>query len=402
MKSDVIVIGAELDGLLAALHLAKAGANVRLLMPGGGTLHNWPGGLGVLGSPSPVQSETSPFMDLSKLDALHPYRLIEASRIESAVCSFLDWLKGQGQEWKCPGRNVEVLTAAGRGTAAFAGPRSLATFEMLPASGTAIIAFEDHIDFVPELCARGLSSRGIEAMLVRVLPPASGDSLRIARALDACDPGYFQTLRPLFRDSVQMVLFPAVLGLSRHKAVLAFAESKLGVPVAEIATLPPSLFGLRLQRLLLAALSTAGVALHPDVRGLRAEVAEGNCERLTDARGQAYSADKYVASNGGILTGGLEIDSRGVISEPIFGVDVHQTFPLAAKAPHEAIDALHRSGAKVDETLRPSRNGRALRNVHATGTLLAHWNPLEEVSGEGVSIATGRAAADFAARGAMA
>jgi glycerol-3-phosphate dehydrogenase subunit B len=399
MKSDVIVIGAELDGLIAALRLAERGASVRLLMPGGGSLHTWPGGLGILGSPSPVQSETSPFMDLSQLDALHPYRLMEAPRIEAAVCWFLGWLDEQGQEWKCPGRNVEALTAAGRGMAAFAGPRSLATVDMLPVSGTAIIAFNDHVDFLPEFCASGLCGRGIEAVVMRVPPPAASDSLRIARALDACDPVYFQTLRALLREPVQMLLFPAVLGLARHRSVLSLAESALGVPVAEIATLPPTLFGLRLQRLMLAALGTAGVALHPDVHGLRADVAEDRCERLTDARGNDYCADIYVASGGGILTGGLEVDSRGAINEPIFDLDVHQTSPLAARVPHEAIDALHRSGAAVDDKLRPSRNGRPLRNVHVTGALLAHWNPLDEISAEGVSIATGHAAADFAARG---
>jgi glycerol-3-phosphate dehydrogenase subunit B len=192
------------------------------------------------------------------------------------------------------------------------------------------------------------------------------------------------------------VIFPAVLGLRRHGSVIALAEGTLGVPVAEVATLPPSVFGLRLYQLVMKALKAAGITLHSDIRGLRGKLTNGVCELLVDEKGNEYSAEKFLAANGGILMGGLEVDSRGIIHEPVFDLDVHQTYPLNISDPARVPDALHRAGVLADRYLRPMLNGRPVSNVHVTGALLAHWNPIEEISNEGVAITTGCAAADFA------
>jgi glycerol-3-phosphate dehydrogenase subunit B len=164
----------------------------------------------------------------------------------------------------------------------------------------------------------------------------------------------------------------------------------------EIPTLPPSVPGLRLYRQLTSALTAAGVSIHPSVRHLRASFLNGSCRFLSDGNGEQYRAEKFVLANGGVLMGGLEVDSRGHIHEPVFDLDVHQTRPLDITDWRAFPDALHRAGVDVDDLLRPVRNGRAVENVHAAGLILAHWNPIEERSHEGVAIATASAAAGFA------
>ena len=95
--------------------------------------------------------------------------------------------------------------------------------------------------------------------------------------------------------------------------------------------------------------------------------------------------------------GGLGVDSRGQVSEPVLGLDVAHNRPLEAQGPEACLDALHEAGVETDDRLRPvARGGSAYQNLFVTGRTLAHWNPAKESSDEGVSIATGWAAAEEA------
>jgi glycerol-3-phosphate dehydrogenase subunit B len=223
-----------------------------------------------------------------------------------------------------------------------------------------------------------------------------GDSIRVARALDCCDRSFFENVRKRLPTKIEIALFPAILGLDHADKVLNLASEILDVTVLEIATLPPSVFGLRLYQQLMKSLIEGGVDIHPHVRGLHGRTKNGTCELLRDRNGQEYRAEKYIVAGGGVLMGGLSVDSRGEIREPILGLDVDQTNSLGLDEPNSMIDALHRAGAKTDEHLNPSIDGRTLTNVHVAGAVLAQWNPVDELSNEGVAIATGKAAADFA------
>jgi glycerol-3-phosphate dehydrogenase subunit B len=398
LKSDIVVIGAELESFVAALRLANQGAKVRLLMPGAGSLHYSNGGVGVLSLPLTKQDTANqcPFEAIAQLDDLHPYKLLAAQSMKSSIAWFLDWTERHELPLVCEGRNVDALTTMGRVSSVYAIPRSLATASPLFADNTAIVAFEGHADFLPYLCASGMARRGARPIVLTIAPPAVGDSVRIARAFDNCEPSYFESIRSALPSNVRRVIFPAVLGLRRYAAAIELAEGTLGISVVEVPTLPPSVFGLRLYELVMKALKAAGITLHSDIRGLRGKLTNGVCELLVDEKGNEYSAEKFLAANGGILMGGLEVDSRGIIHEPVFDLDVHQTYPLNISDPARVPDALHRAGVLADRYLRPMLNGRPVSNVHVTGALLAHWNPIEEISNEGVAITTGCAAADFA------
>ncbi len=95
--------------------------------------------------------------------------------------------------------------------------------------------------------------------------------------------------------------------------------------------------------------------------------------------------------------GGLEVDSNGQVHETILGLEVYQTRPLDVKSITESLDALHNTGIEVDSSLRPNTNyPEKYNNIFVTGRTLAHWNPSEEGSSDGVCIATGWAAAENA------
>jgi glycerol-3-phosphate dehydrogenase subunit B len=395
VKSDVVVFGAELESLAAALRIGERGAHVRLLMPGAGSLHYSAGGLSVLNA----GNGRSPYSAIPQLATDHPYRLLGEEHVRAAIDWFLRWLNDHATAWSCHFHNVEALTMTGRGASVFAHPQSLATLDRLTDRSLAVVALDQHQDFASELCAAGLTKLGVEATVIQVSSPCPGDSVAIARALDNEDGSFFQAVHNALRAPADAVIFPAVLGLRSPEAVLRRAEKTLGLLVYEVATLPPSVFGMRLLGSITDALRVVGVDIHPDIRGLKAKFENDTCSSLQDEKGEEYQAGSFIIANGGVLLGGLEVDSRGLVYEPVCNLDIHQTQPLSTADPRLVLDALHRTGVIADQCLRPMKNGRTVKNVHVAGTLLAHWNPVQEVSNEGVAIASGKAAADFALEG---
>jgi glycerol-3-phosphate dehydrogenase subunit B len=401
MRADAIVVGGELDGLVAAVRLAELGRRVRIFMRGAGSLLYAPGGIHVLGFSGPEPGETvqAPFEAIASLDPCHPYRLVGADRVRRALDWFLAAAAGLGQSFTASGGNAAALTPAGLPLPTYAPWTRQATLGALTGKRVAVAALRGYRDFPASLFAGALARHGIAATRLDLDPPGGRtDTVALARAFDrfAEPEAYFRDLAAQLRASADLVLFPAVLGLERHDETVA-AAAVAGLPLVEVPTLPPSVPGLRLWHALNRRLARAGVTMHQGVavRGRRGP--DGRVVEVLDERGRPHAADVFVLASGGVLMGGLEVDSRGRVAEPVFGLDVHQTAPLDAARPDLALDALHEAGVEADQQLRPRPNGSAApANLFVTGSTLAHWSPAREASAEGVSIATGWAAAEAA------
>ena len=76
---DLLVIGAGLSGLIAALRAAEQGQRVKVIAKGMGA-HHWNAGtidvLGYLGGEE--QPVTSPWAAMARLEDDHPYQLVES------------------------------------------------------------------------------------------------------------------------------------------------------------------------------------------------------------------------------------------------------------------------------------------------------------------------------------
>jgi glycerol-3-phosphate dehydrogenase subunit B len=192
-----------------------------------------------------------------------------------------------------------------------------------------------------------------------------------------------------------------VLGLRDAREVWQELESRLRHQVFEVPTLPPSVGGIRMFDALTATLRREGgrVVLGSTVTG-----AEQNGKRLegvvaqTAARPRTYRARSFVLASGGFATGGLELDSYGKARETAF--DLGLTGVPAPGAPRFAPGyfddhPLARAGLPVDDELRPvdADGAPAFENLHAAGATLAGATPWREASGNGLSLATGYAAA---------
>lgn len=404
MRSEVVIIGNELDALVAALRLLELGHSVRLLSAGRGSLHYAPGGIHVLGyAPGADGFDvdcgvlSSPGDGMPDLHARHPYRIAGETVIQNALEWFFSTTDGLDTGFNRSGCNVQTLTPAGLGVPTYGPTPSQALVAAIDGRGVAVVRFRSHRDFPSELAANGLRRLGSDVAVVEAPPPGSGsESVDLARSFDRHPDldGYFRDLGSLVPDTAELILFPAVLGISDHARVRRSAEQALCRPCHEVATLPPSVPGMRLQRTLDRVIAGYGAPVHIGTRVTATMVDDGHPIDVVDSAGRVHTASAFIVATGGVAMGGLTVDSRGEIRETTFGLPVRQTAPLNAATADASLDALHRTGVETDHALRPLTSGsRSFENVYVTGHTLAHWNPALEASAEGVAIVTGWLAA---------
>ena len=406
MSAPVVVIGAELDGLLAALRLRELGHPVVLAARSAGSLHYAAGGVHVLGSVANGNGRhavATPMTDMAQLDARHPYALAGSERARSAI----DWASAMLARCSIPanaqGRNATAVTPAGLTQPIFMPAENQATFEKIAGHRVAVVQFEGHRDLPAGLLLSALRDAGIHVQPVTVPPPSTNcDNLGIARGFDRQVDllSWFASIAAQMPAGTEVALFPAVLGLERHAEIVAAASAALGVMVLEVPTLPPSVPGMRWAHRLENELTSSGCIFRRGVRIVAGDRDGDRIRAVIDENGRRIETAAVILATGGVLMGGLDVEADGSIHETALGLEVTQANPLAAGSPTAMLTALHAAGIETDSSLRPSRNGAAtLRNLFVTGRSLAHWHPAEEVSAEGVSIVTGWLAAGAAHEG---
>lgn len=402
MKVDAVIIGAELDGWVAATRLLERGHSVCVLATGEGSLHYAPGGLHVLGyaNGDAAHHVAAPFQSMAQLDPRHPYRVAGEDRVRAA----LDWFAGSpiGVEFAKDDdrgdRNRLGLTPAGLRLPVMNALGDQATIEAIAGKSITVVALDGHRDFPWGLLAAELARHGERVEVLAMAPPGGRrDTMAIARALDRPDQrdAWFAELRRRVPDKTEVVLVPAVFGCDRSPEVVAAATALLACPVLEVPTLPPCLPGVRLSAHCRRLVQDCAGVVRAGVRVAGAAADGDRIKSVTDQNGREIETDAIVLATGGVLMGGLTVDSHGDVQEPILGLAVQQTLPLSQDNAEATVDALHRAGVETDNVFRPRQKGsRAWQNVFVTGRNIANWNPGAEISAEGVSITSGWLAAE--------
>lgn len=401
MKTDAVIVGAELDALVAACRLREHGHRVRLFAPGVGSLHYAPGGIHLLGYHPEGNGEAVawPMDCLATLDHRHPYRLIGIERVRRALDWFFETTAGMNRKFVPNGGNTMALTPAGLGLPVYGPAEHQAGLENIRDRKLAAVQFRGYRDSPTGLVAAELRRQGASVFVAELdRPGGQTETVGLARAFDLmADPrAYFEALSARLPTGVETVLFPAVLGLANHGRIVECAAAA-GLRCFEVATLPPSVPGLRLYQAFEKELLRRNAAIHQGARVTGTRAADNRCGSVTDDRGRSFDADVFIVATGGVLMGGLEVESHGSVRETCFGLEVFQTAPLEAETVDLSLGRLHETGVETDDCLRPRRNGSgAHENVFVTGSTLGHWNPPLEASSEGVSVVTGWAAAEAA------
>ena len=412
---DLMVIGAGTAGMAAAGFAARHGLTTVGAGAAGEIIYA-SGCIDVLGvhPTDPPRPWADPWAGIEALRADqpdHPYAKIPIAAVKAAVTDFVSELTAAGLPYRIEDdRNTWVLTPAGTRRPTYAVPASLwAGAEALDRGAPCLIV---GIEGLKRFSAEGIaavSGPSLRAARIR-LPDFQGEVYAepLARFLET-DPGrsvLAEAVRPHLGEA-EAVGFPAVLGVGRVAAVTADLSDRLGRPVFEIPTLPPSVTGLRLREALFRMAPQWGVRpLYPLMIEPRPRVtANGGFDLTADGglRGPIrIRAKAVILATGRFVGGGLRAD-RGRIREPLFDLPVRAP---DARSDWHRIDffdsrghPVNRGGLTVDATFRPvDETGRPVYDrLFAAGAILAHGDWTRTKCGSGMAIATAWAAVSAAA-----
>lgn len=411
MSYETVVVGAGLAGLTVALRLAEEGRRVLVVATGVGSTHLAPATIDVLGfADDRVESPVRALPAFADAHPAHPYARLSQESIAAAV----DWLKTRVPELGYRGgldENFLLPTAVGAVKPSSVVPETMAGGDLRAGGRFAFVGLGLK-DFYPAYLADNLghsplAGTAVSARAIELTPPLDG-------APDVSGPGLARRFeQPELRDWVvreltgllepdERVGFPSVLGMGNAGEVWRDLEARLERPVFEVATLPPSVSGIRLYEAMTDALRHAGGRILIGQTVVGAESQNGRVEAVvaeTASRATTHRAGSFVLASGGVAAGGLQLDSYGTIREPVFDL------PIAGQPadgeprflPTYLVEQpLDRVGIPVDDRLRPTDGDGQPRydNLFAAGATLAGAVPWREASGNGVSLATGYAAAE--------
>jgi glycerol-3-phosphate dehydrogenase subunit B len=397
---DAVVLGVGVAGLAAATRLAEGGARVCVLAKGVGSTHLAPGTVDVLGySPDRVEEPAAALPDFIAAHPDHPYALIGADAIAPAVEWFAARLeRGPQPAYRYTGgleRNHLLPTAVGSVRPSALVPETMAAGDMRSDAPVCVVGVRVLRDFYSALCAGNLRRAGVPARAVEVdvdVGRVEASALGLARHLD--DPSFraaFAARLALLLRPGERVALPAIIGLRDPFGAWSDLERRLGRPVFEIPTLPPSAPGMRVYDALVAALRAAGGRI---VLGAEAVGVEREGERVVSVRANTsghdtvYAARWVVLATGGFASGAIELGSdwrarEKVLGLPLRGMPGHGEPRFAAE--YFGPQLMSPVGVAVDSSLL----AEGTENVFVAGAALPGAVPWREGSGEGIAVATG-------------
>ncbi|MGS3174185.1 glycerol-3-phosphate dehydrogenase subunit GlpB [Aeromonas sanarellii] len=414
MKFDSIVIGGGMAGLSAALRLAEAGRKTLLMASGQSALHFSSGSVDLLESEGDPRAALPDFM---ATHPDHPYSKVGLANILASLDALLRQCAEEGLTLIRQERNHQRLTPIGTLKSTWLSPETCACLTEAPAPDVLLLAtLAGFRDFHPALAAANLATHARFAHS-RILTgeirlpqlaefsrnPHEFRSADIARLLDRQPELLADLAREISRMVIECgepgcrhIVLPACLSLGLVGPRLAELEKRTGCTIQEVATMPPSLIGMRMQEALKRRLMALGGTFLTSERVLGARYQGDRVLGVHSQNGddQLFEADHFVLASGSFFSRGLE-SRLGGIREPIFDADVLSLTERDAWAGRRLFDhhPFMGFGVKTDDQLRVLRGGKPLANLFGAGSVLAHYDPIKEGSGSGVAVATGWQAA---------
>lgn len=401
---DVVVIGAGVAGLTAAVRLAEDGARVLVLAKGVGATHLSPVTIDVLGyAPDRVDRPLEALAAFVGRRPDHPYRLAGADGVRAAT----EWFAGRFADgplapYRYTGsaeQNLLLPTAVGVLKPSALVPETMAGGDLRAGGPVCIVGSPVLRDFHPSLCAANLVRAGVDARSVELtfeVDRADQNALGLARRFD--DPSwraaFASQLAPRLQGEERVGL-PAVLGSTDPHGAWSDLEERLGRRVFEIPTLPPSVPGMRLFEVLRSALRANGGRLVLGSEVVAAERADGRVVSVSghaSGRDVRYVAPSFVLATGGFASGAIELGSDWVTREQVLGLPLRGEPPAGEPrfvGEYLTEQPMARVGVAVDAQLR----AEGAENVVVAGAALPGAVPWRELSGEGIAVASGHRAA---------
>jgi glycerol-3-phosphate dehydrogenase subunit B len=405
VNKSLLVIGAGLTGMFAAILAARRGASVRLIAEGRG-------GLSLSHGCIDTWRDGDVRFWLSRMDRGHPLRRAGLRPLEAGLNAFLDLMQN-GPLAYVGGldRVLRLPTSLGSIHPTAAAPATMASGSLDDPRPIHVGRLPALRDFSADLAAAGLRRAAVDVRgtVELVLPEGAASRDLYAHDIGARleDRSYLKAAASEWKaglHGVRRLGIPAVAGVDRPVEVLAALEEALGVELFEIPTLPPSLPGLRLERALRRLAIEGGVDLIEGA-SVRGEVDGRSAGRLvsgavaaTAGGPRAYRAGAVLLATGGPLHGGWLTFSNGEAQEAVFGlpIDAPADRDMWTSATLLEDQPYARFGLTVDDSLRPcdSRGRPFFENLFAAGGLLAGADRAREGSRQAIDLATAYAAVE--------
>ena len=386
-----VVVGAGISGLMSALMLREAGADVTVVTVGFGGLQLGQGTLDILDAPRPLDA-------MDSLPAAHPYHLISADSIRSGVAAFQKYVPLEGSVEE----SSVFPTALGslRRTALY--PASMASgkirvnddaaeYDDVVAADNApmvLVGFSGLKDFYPKLAAENLVRSGVQARGVEISLVAPGDTaLAFSRSLaePGAAAGLGRELAAVAKEG-ERIGIPAVVRGEQWKEI----QDAAGHPVFQIPMPPPSIPGLEMNDILRDACAARRVRMMLNGRAVGLDEVDG---RITGVRVAVAGATKSVAADyviyagGGLDSGAIELDSYRRLIDQAFGLPIDTPEEILHGDYLGAPQPLFATGVVVDREMRPlDGTSPVYPNLFAVGGMLAGAYRPKEKSGEGIAL----------------
>ncbi|MBO6305537.1 MAG: FAD-binding protein, partial [Selenomonadaceae bacterium] len=206
---------------------------------------------------------------------------------------------------------------------------------------------------------------------------------------------FAEELKPYAKENAAFII-PQILGTKDGELHKKITEI-LGAPVVETVCLPPSVNGIRVERIFRRALFDMGVNFVENAKVLRGVTDKGRVNAVVVsamARDVKYEADKFILATGGFYGGGLALENFTSPHEVIFrlpvwmpdGEEKWSNEKLFGDSPQGFATA----GILTDDALRPLDKHKNIvyDNLFVVGRNLGGYDFCFEHSGNGVAIAS--------------
>ena len=411
MRFDTIIIGGGLAGLICGIKLQKAGKKCAIVSAGQSAMHFSSGTFDLLGRLPDGTAVESPLEALASLPSGHPYTILGAESVkkhaEEAVALF------EGCGIKVSGnasKNSWRITPTGERKASWL---TLGDFTPLASKDEKIgkkalvVNILGYLDFNTKFITDSFEKQGTECRITALKleemerlrkNPSEMRATNIARVMDR--DGVWEKAAEQIKSMIQdedIVVLPAVFGL-KDASIVDKLRAAIGRETMFVATMPPSVPGIRSQMSLKSEFEKAGGRFFLGDTVTEAEMDEnGNISNISTVNfgNIRMYADNFVLASGSFFSKGM-IATPEKAYEPVFGLDLTYSegrenwFNRNFWEKQNYISF----GVKVDADLHPSVDGKNIGNLYAIGSLLGGTNALYEGCGGGTAIITALAAAE--------
>ena len=256
--SDIIVVGAGMAGLMAAITAAKAGKSVSVLSEGAGVLSIGSGAVDFLGYVDGKKIMDSPYNHLKELPKNHPYNIAGESNIKDAFASLIEISGNNGYKIKISddGCNQTAISIVGTTKPTYICSDSNNASRILKAKKILFAGVEYLKDAQVALAVKQAKHYKVfaEAELnYAMLPSPFGKTHRVLNCLDIAryvdkEEGFNWLKSELLKCSAgyDAVIIPPICGTVNYIKNYEALKNE-GLSIVESLSIPPGVGGYRLR-----------------------------------------------------------------------------------------------------------------------------------------------------------